>query len=122
MHHELVALAQAVDGIDIDALDEALRSGSHRHAIFDDLETIRSGVVRMSQHLFFADGSDVTNPGLDVHWQGDWAKGFPVIDRDEPDIDAALFRTHTLGGDASDRRRPAPGTTAAPESPLRRPS
>ncbi len=83
LHHELLAIATNIDGVDVDALDHALRHGTHRRDIFDDLETVRSGTVRMSPHLFLPDGTDITNPGLSVHWQGEWAKGFPVIDRDD---------------------------------------
>jgi predicted DsbA family dithiol-disulfide isomerase len=82
-HHELLTIAQQVDGVDVAMLDDALRSGSHRRAVFDDLETVRSGTVRMSPHLFLPDGTDVTNPGIDVRWQGEWAKGFPVVERDD---------------------------------------
>ena len=100
-HHELLAIAREVDGIDVAALDEALRSGSHRRAIFDDLATVQSGAVRMSPHLFLSDGSDITNPGLDVRWQGEWAKGFPVIERDDPSIyEDLLLRSVALATNA----------------------
>ena len=90
LHHELLAIAATVDGIDAGALDHALRQGMYRRAIFDDLESVRSGAVRMSPHLFLPDGTDVTNPGITVHWQGEWAKGFPVIDADDPSAVEAL--------------------------------
>ena len=86
LHHQLLAIASTVDEIDVDALDSALRDGTHRRAIFDDLDAVRSGAVRMSPHLFLPDGTDITNPGVGVHWQGDWAKGFPVIDEDDPSV------------------------------------
>jgi len=96
-HHELLAIAHRVDGVDVDVLDDALRTGAHRRAIFDDLETVQSGAVRMSPHLFLPDGTDITNPGLDVHWQGDWAKGFPVIDRDDASVyEDLLVRSSAL--------------------------
>ena len=91
-HHELLAIAHRVDGVDGAMLDEALRDGSHRRAIFDDLATVRSGAVRMSPHLFLPDGTDITNPGLDVRWQGEWAKGFPVIERNDVSAYDALLR------------------------------
>jgi len=93
-HHELLAIGHGVDRVDVALLDQALRSGSYRRAIFDDLETVQAGAVRMSPHLFLTDGTDITNPGLDVHWQGDWAKGFPVVDRDDPSVyEDLLLRT-----------------------------
>ena len=91
LHHELLELARQVDGVDVSDLDDALRNGTHRRAIFDDVEAIRSGAVRMSPHLFLPDGTDVTNPGLDVRWQGQWAKGFPVVERDDASVYEGLL-------------------------------
>ena len=90
LHHELLNIAAAVEGVDVAALDHALRAGEHRRAIFDDLATVRSGAVRMSPHVFMPNGTDVTNPGITVHWQGEWTKGFPVIDADDPSAVEAL--------------------------------
>jgi predicted DsbA family dithiol-disulfide isomerase len=86
LHDELLSIAATVNGADVAALDDALRNGTYRSAVFDDLDAVRSGAVRMSPHLFLPDGSDITNPGIDVHWQGEWAKGFPVVDADDPSI------------------------------------
>ena len=55
----------------------------------------------MSPHLFLPDGSDITNPGLDVRWQGEWAKGFPVVERDDPSIyEDLLLRSVALAANA----------------------
>jgi predicted DsbA family dithiol-disulfide isomerase len=91
LHHEIIAIAADVPGLDNEQLEQDLRRGVGRSAIFDDLDIIRTGVVTMSPHLFLADGTNHTNPGIDVHWQGDWAKGFPVVDSDEPSAVAALL-------------------------------
>jgi predicted DsbA family dithiol-disulfide isomerase len=97
LHHELLAIASDTHGVDVDALDRALRDGTHRRAIFDDLATVRTGAVKMSPHLFLADGTEMTNPGIDVHWQGDWTKGFPVIDNDDASvIDTLVARAADL--------------------------
>lgn len=85
-HHELVAIARTVDGLDVDQLEHALRHGTHRHAIFDDLDVVRTGAVSLSPHVFLPDGTDVANPGLAVRWHGEWAKGFPVVERDDPSV------------------------------------
>jgi predicted DsbA family dithiol-disulfide isomerase len=90
LHDELLSIAATVDGVEVAALDDALRTGTYRSAVFDDLDTVRSGAVRMSPHLFLPDGTDITNPGIEVHWQGEWAKGFPVVDGDDPSIVEAL--------------------------------
>ena len=92
LHHELITIGSTIDGIDVDGLDQALRRGTYRHRIFDDLDVVRGGAVSMSPHLFLPDGTDVTNPGMTVHWQGPWAAGFPVIDTDEPAIYETLLR------------------------------
>lgn len=39
-----------------------------------------------SPHFFLADGSDVHNPGIELHWQGDPGAGFPVVDDDDPGV------------------------------------
>ena len=93
LHHELITIASTVDGIDVDGLDHALRRGTYRHRIFDDLDVVRSGVVSMSPHLFLPNGTDITNPGITVHWQGPWAAGFPVIDSDDPGIYESVVRS-----------------------------
>ncbi len=86
LHHELLAIAATIDLLEHARFEADLRSGAHRQRIFDDLDLVRTGAVAMSPHLFLPDGTDVTNPGLTVHWQGEWAKGFPVIDHDDPSI------------------------------------
>ncbi len=69
-------------------LDRALR-----RAFWADSATARSGAVAMSPRLFLHDGTSHTNPGIELHWQGDWAKGFPVIDSDEPTIYDTILKT-----------------------------
>lgn len=84
-HHAVILdVAASAEGLDVKAIEDAMRSGSSRSAVFADYDIAQTGDVRMSPHLFLADGTDATNPGIDVHWQGDWAKGFPVIDRYQP--------------------------------------
>ena len=33
-----------------------------------------------SPHVYAPDGSDVANPGIEKHWEGEEGEGFPVID------------------------------------------
>jgi hypothetical protein len=54
--------------------------------VFDDLAVARSDDVSMSPQLFLPDGTSHTNPGITLHWQGEWARGFPVIDADDPAV------------------------------------
>jgi predicted DsbA family dithiol-disulfide isomerase len=92
MHHEILAIAAASGGIDVDGLDRALRAGTARAAVFVDAEVAATDVVTLSPHVFLANGTDLVNPGITVHWQGEWAKGFPVIDHDEPTVVDDLLR------------------------------
>ena len=60
--------------------------------VFTDADTAATDTVSMSPHLFLPDGTDHPNPGITVHWQGDWAKGFPVVDADDPDTISRLLQ------------------------------
>jgi predicted DsbA family dithiol-disulfide isomerase len=94
MHHEILAIAADTGGIDVAGLDRARRTGTARSTVFADAAVAATDAVTLSPHVFLADGSDVANPGIRVHWQGDWAKGFPVIDHDDASIvDDLLIRT-----------------------------
>jgi hypothetical protein len=48
--------------------------------------------VRGSPHWFLADGSEVHNPGIELHWVGQAGAGFPVIDAYDPGALAELVR------------------------------
>lgn len=85
-YDELLTIARTIGSIDIERFEQDLRRGTHRQRIFDDLDTVRSGAVKLSPHLFLRDGTDCANPGLAVRWHGEWAKGFPIVERDEPTI------------------------------------
>ncbi|MDQ3469335.1 MAG: DsbA family protein [Actinomycetota bacterium] len=93
IHHEILAIAATVEGLDADRLDADLRAGTSRHAVFDDYATASTDAVTMSPHLFLPDGTSLANPGITVHWQGDWAKGFPVIDSDDPTVIERMLAT-----------------------------
>jgi predicted DsbA family dithiol-disulfide isomerase len=90
-HHVILDVAATVPGLDVDELAEALVTGSARADVFADHETSSTDVVALSPHLFLPDGSNVTNPGIAVHWQGSWARGFPVIDHDDPSVYEAML-------------------------------
>ncbi len=86
LHHEIISIAAGLADVDVDRLDGDLRQGTSRASVFADAEITATDAVTMSPHLFLPDGTDHANPGIDVHWQGDWAAGFPVIDADRPEI------------------------------------
>ncbi len=92
IHATILEIAATVDGLDVEGLAASLAAGSARNAVFADYEMAKTDAVSMSPHLFLPDGTNHTNPGLEVHWQGDWAKGFPVVDKDDPLVYEDLLR------------------------------
>jgi len=97
-HNVIIEIASSIQGLDVDALGVRLAAGSSRADVFSDYRNASSDDVAMSPHLFLPDGSSIINPGIAVHWEGEWAKGFPVIDHDEP----AVYHT-ALRAAANDR-------------------
>jgi predicted DsbA family dithiol-disulfide isomerase len=91
LHHEILDIAAATDGVESEQLEHHLRTGTARADVFADLELATSRAVATSPHVFLPDGTDQPNPGITVHWHGNWAQGFPVIDNDDPTIADALL-------------------------------
>lgn len=86
MHHEILALAGTIDGLDVDRLEKDLIEGCFKKRIFEDRALAEESDVKGSPHLFFPDGTDHHNPGVKTHWQGSKRSGFPVIDEDDPSV------------------------------------
>lgn len=80
--HELVAIAENCPRVDASLIAEALDTGSARAAMMRDYRA-HASAVQGSPHFFLADGTDVHNPGIELHWVGDPGAGFPVIDSDD---------------------------------------
>jgi predicted DsbA family dithiol-disulfide isomerase len=80
LHHEVVAVAKETAAVDAELVEESLRDGRCRRALFDDLALSASNKVKGSPHFFLSDGTDVHNPGVELHWEGAQGEGFPVID------------------------------------------
>jgi hypothetical protein len=59
-------------------LDRALR-----RALFADSRCI---TIATLCSRFLPDGTDMHNPGIEMHWQGEAGTGFPVIDHDDPTV------------------------------------
>lgn len=92
LRNEILAVASGCRGVDAGALAEALDDGRARRAVMDDFDQARSQTVAGSPHLFLPDGSDVHNPGVEFHWQGEHGRGFPVVDADEPSVYDGILR------------------------------
>ncbi|MFF0461204.1 DsbA family protein [Streptomyces mexicanus] len=100
VHSEIVAIARTCPLVDADALDAALRAGSHRAALFAQWEAAKGPEVQGSPHFFFPDGTDAHNPGVAFTWPAGTER--PVVTANTPDYFTALVRR--LAG----RHHPAP--------------
>jgi predicted DsbA family dithiol-disulfide isomerase len=93
--HEVLAVAEQCETVDCDALRRDLDEGTSRGAM---MATYRCHArdVQGSPHFFFADGSDVHNPGITAGTLGE--TGYPVVEHDDPSVydelvDRAATRT-----------------------------
>ena len=91
MRHEILEIAQSCRRVDTSVLERDLDTGRFRRAVLDDLEVASSDLVKGSPHFFLPDGSDHHNPGVEMHWEGEHGKGFPVVDKDDPGVYAEMF-------------------------------
>lgn len=81
--HEIIGVAQRCSGVDAGALRRDLEQGTARAEMMRGYRGHRD-VVQGSPHFFLPDGSDVHNPGIELHWLGEPGAGFPVVDSDDP--------------------------------------
>ena len=90
----ILEVAKEVDELNACALGELLESGTARRLVFEQWRQAVRLKVQGSPHLFMPDGTDVHNPGIELHWlEGKLGKR-PVIDADDPLIyDDLLHRT-----------------------------
>ena len=87
--HEILVVAAGCATVDTDDLGHALEDGRARAAMMADYRA-HHGQVQGSPHWFLAEGTDVHNPGVDLHWVGEAGAGFPVAEADEPSVMAEL--------------------------------
>lgn len=86
MRHVIAEVAGACAQVEVGKLLAALDDGRARHQLMQQAQVSESDRVKGSPHVFLPDGTDVHNPGISMHWEGKHGKGFPVVDRDEPEI------------------------------------
>ncbi len=86
MRHEILEVAQTVDGLDVRALAAALDDGRARAALAEDRTVAESDEVKGSPHVFLPGGESAHNPGIEMHWEGKHGEGFPVVDKDDPTV------------------------------------
>ena len=87
----IVEVAHEV-GVDAGAIADGLDDGRCRRAIGADFAIAQSDTVAGSPHFFLADGTDAHNPGITVRWEGPWASGYPIVEKDDPGVWDLLVR------------------------------
>ncbi len=92
LRHVIHEVASECPDIDADALLDAFDSGRSRRAIIEQTEVAETDLVQGSPHVFLPDGTNVHNPGIEMHWEGEHGKGFPVVDQDDPGIYKELLQ------------------------------
>ncbi|WP_432888706.1 DsbA family oxidoreductase [Kribbella sp. CA-245084] len=80
----ILEVAAEVDSVDAAALAAALDDGRARSEVMADHAVAVTDAVQGSPHLFLPDGSAIHNPGIDVHWEGPWASGYPIAEPTDP--------------------------------------
>jgi predicted DsbA family dithiol-disulfide isomerase len=92
-HRQVILdVAATAAPVDVNELAEALDDGRHRKQVMADFAVAGTDLIAASPTLRFADGTTVTNPGIEVHWEGPWAEGFPVVDAHDPTVYDELVR------------------------------
>lgn len=91
LRHVILEVAGGAEAVDVDALRAALDDGRARSKVIEQYEQAERDAISGSPHLFLP-GSDVHNPGIDMHWVGPKPGGFPVIDGDDPSVFDSILR------------------------------
>ena len=88
----ILDVAKRCATVDVDALAEVLDDGRARAMVIEQRDTAERIGVKGSPHVYLPDGSDLANPGVDKHWEGEEGEGFPVIDGYDPSVYDDLIR------------------------------
>jgi predicted DsbA family dithiol-disulfide isomerase len=88
----ILDVAGEAGAVDVGKLAAALDDGRHRADLMADFAVARTDAIAASPTFRLADGSAHTNPGIEVHWDGPWAAGFPVVDAEDPTVHDDLLR------------------------------
>jgi predicted DsbA family dithiol-disulfide isomerase len=95
MRHVIEEVASDCAEVDAGKLLEALDDGRARRAVMEQVARGDGDEVKGSPHVFLPDGTNVHNPGVEFHWEGEHGEGFPVVDRDDPSIYRDILLTAT---------------------------
>jgi predicted DsbA family dithiol-disulfide isomerase len=97
MRHVVLDVARHCDLVDADALATSLDEGRFRRLVVEQWRGAAEQGVRGSPHVF-VNGLDLHNPGITMRMLEGSARGFPVIDGDEPGVyDDLLTRAALVG-------------------------
>lgn len=91
LRHVVLEVAAACDGVDESKLVDALDDGRARPLLMEHARIAGTDEVKGSPHVFLPDGTNEHNPGIEMHWEGDPGKGFPVIDSFREEIYTELL-------------------------------
>jgi predicted DsbA family dithiol-disulfide isomerase len=94
--HEIVDVAGGCKAVDPDTLRRDLDDGTARAEMMRGYRE-HADDVQGSPHFFLADGSDVHNPGIELHWEGEPGDGFPIVDGDNASAMDQLVQRATQG-------------------------
>jgi predicted DsbA family dithiol-disulfide isomerase len=88
----ILDVARSCEGVDVSRLQDAFDDGRARRAVMDQHAAAAGGAAKGSPHLFLPDGSDVHNPGIELRWEGEHGRGFPIVTSDDPTVYTDLLQ------------------------------
>jgi predicted DsbA family dithiol-disulfide isomerase len=92
LRHVVLDVASHCDRVDAGMLEKTLDDGTARGEMMAEYHRARFAVGR-TPHLFFADGYDIVNPGVEVAWSGEvTGDGYPTIECEFPGVFDGLVR------------------------------
>lgn len=92
LRHVIRDVAESCEEVDADKLLDALDDGRARPSLMQHAAVAATDEVKGSPHVFLPDGTSEHNPGIEMHWEGDHGKGFPVVDSFRPEIYTELLQ------------------------------
>ena len=92
LRHVIREVAEGCSEVNADKLLDALDEGRARPVLMEHARVAATDQVKGSPHVFLPDGTDEHNPGIEMHWEGDHGKGFPVIDSFREEIYPELLQ------------------------------
>ncbi|MEA2686714.1 MAG: hypothetical protein QOE93_1909 [Actinomycetota bacterium] len=92
MRSVILDVAGECGSVDVDRLRSALDGGRARPRVMEQHRSAEGAGVKGSPHVFLPDGSDVHNPGLELRWEGEHGRGFPVVVADDPGVYSEMLQ------------------------------